>query len=445
MLEGLLKLTGNADATGALRPRLQAEASPGATGGYTLLLEVPSPDGNSLYLRLYYGSVAVAQRGWVFTINASWDGSDWHRDASGDSLIFEVANDIITAQVRDSASADGWGDSDWDTSPDGARAITIDTDASDKSHVSTDRVTVNDYIDALGVALLSSAADAAVPRIEMDFPNVTTGRYTCLWEMDDTGTAGFRRNVRLYVTGSSAVGDSPVNQTFLITINASWDGSLWGKDQTGDAAERFDFGTGGSTDGLEAGFSWFHMPATQNTDWADTSWDAAGGSGERLFTVDNPDNELMVNATLEDGRILFENTSDLDTDGSNPPTADYVRNMLCALNVVKAFARFGVLNLTTGPIEVGLNFDAHGYVAGGGAPATAYYYLDFDVAFANVDDWAAVITVHIGGGTGYFAQVFSTGSTASRLAFKVFDGAGSDLTGTLTCDFGIVVMGKYIN
>lgn len=442
MVDGQLRLVGNNDAAGALRPRIETESTPTATEQYTLLWETPSPDSNALVLRMYHGTGGGSYDGWLLTVNAFWDGSQWDRDFADDSMMLEISENDLYVRRYDSGNAAPWGG--WDT----LGSFTTGT-AVDRGEISVAEATITRAIEALGSALIGiQDEDAAIPRINMEMADFLDGRYTCLAEfVPDSIT--FPQALRLYVCRLTDQNyEAPRGPTFIITHNARWNADSttpqWVKDVTSEPANRFDFGGDSTSAAVDAGFSWYHFPAGTAGPFDDIDWQ--DGPGVKLFGFDNTLADEKVRQVLEDGQILFLNTSSGVATGSNPATSDYVKNMLCAKNTVKAFARLGAVNKTIGPIEVGFNFASFGFVTGGSDPGDSYYYLDFDVAFpTDRDDYCAVITVGTSGfvaGRGYFARIWEGNSTASRICWKVYDNNNADLTGLLTCDFHVIVMGQ---
>ncbi len=147
----------------------------------------------------------------------------------------------------------------------------------------TDNLTVGDKIASVGADLLGSEANSLLSRINV--PHSATYDLTLLFSSPPD--AGGTPTIRLY-------GD--INGTFAITVNASYDGSVWAKDQAGVGATMTLFGEGDIT-------TYSRPSATGGTwaNWAQTlaitgavATTLANNSYEPLFQMFDADENRRV-------------------------------------------------------------------------------------------------------------------------------------------------------
>jgi len=122
----------------------------------------------------------------------------------------------------------------------------------------------------LGGGLAGSLADGIKARIQADAASGVT-EYTPMYEIDVSGQG----SVRIYARDDGS---------FVITVNARWDGSLWNQDVAADSA-RFDVKTSGA--------ELLHKTSAAN--WADGSWTISPISITPTLTIVSGD--LTVDGT----------------------------------------------------------------------------------------------------------------------------------------------------
>ena len=139
---------------------------------------------------------------------------------------------------------------------------------------------------------ISTAADAAVPRIVTPAADYTVADYTLFWESQDAG--GDRGAIRIYV----GQGTAQVNGASLVlTHNAAWDGTQWDKDEAADPAGMYVIS--------DAGFRTFFYLSGGSAPWADADWrDDVDGFEQLRYawgsTGHNNRGDLRVFGSIED-------------------------------------------------------------------------------------------------------------------------------------------------
>lgn len=125
---------------------------------------------------------------------------------------------------------------------------------------------VDRAIERLGLTLLSSAADGAIPRIQMPVFPVATTPYVLLWEADNSVSGA--PYLRCYATEDAGISGA-YDATLVFTVNAEWDGTQWVADVPAAASSRLD---------LEgAGLHSYERAAGGASPWADTAWSDPDG------------------------------------------------------------------------------------------------------------------------------------------------------------------------
>jgi hypothetical protein len=115
-------------------------------------------------------------------------------------------------------------------------------------------------ITRLGLTLLGSAADAAIPRIQMPvFPAAGTP-YVLLWEADNSVSGA--AYLRCYATEDSGI--TGINESLIFTVNAEWDGTQWQADVPAQGSLRMELEAGG--------LRLYERVAGAASPWADAAW-----------------------------------------------------------------------------------------------------------------------------------------------------------------------------
>jgi len=136
----------------------------------------------------------------------------------------------------------------------------------------------------LGSALLSSNADAEIPRLSTAF-RPATGVWTLLWESGPSSGTSWHTRLYMYVPSSGTA-------SFAITTNAAFDntGLVWNKDYNGTESTRMMVGNLRNNDASakNAGFSTdYHFGATgfAEASWGRTINEAGGAFSPRTVTA----------------------------------------------------------------------------------------------------------------------------------------------------------------
>ena len=179
----------------ALKARISASIA--NAGTMTCILETRVAAGSSFF-RIY----ADPSSGVYFVVNASWDGSVWHKDVGSNSAFSLVLNDGFTFNTRRASS----GNSTW-VFWDSALKIPINTFDDAGATVLYNALKV-------GSTLSNDTAGAIIPRLQI----VTKlNEICCVSESFSTipivGTIGYRQYTD--TTGT------------FFTVNAKWSGTNW--------------------------------------------------------------------------------------------------------------------------------------------------------------------------------------------------------------------------
>lgn len=167
----------------------------------------------------------------------------------------------------------------------------------------------------LGVGMISTAGDANTPRLSMTSAANAESTRTLLFE----GTPGSGvKKVRIYAVNLS--GGNGLDEGIEFTVNASFDGSQWSADDTGQRASRLTYN--GSSFKASAKIS----PVSPWGDIGSPAWD------QRSFNF-APDGSTTL-FEFFDGRLSLTDASETNILNTNTPAT----NTIYAKNTVKAWA-----------------------------------------------------------------------------------------------------------
>lgn len=242
--EGAIKLT-NTSSAGAEEPRIEAEVP--LALNYSLIWKSGDPGGSGVIVRVYHGPGSGTFDGFVITTNAYWDGT-WNRDASGDSMMLEVAQSDISFRYHDSFAAATWVSSAWD------------------------------LLGSFAQNSLSIPSDKNIER-----PFISSSDYQLIWDNIHPATGP---HIRLYVK----------NYGLYITSNAYYSGGDWYRDWSSDDSALFSV----STFGVEG----YKVESTAGSPW--TSWNTAG---KKMFSFGTTLAFFEGNVQIDEGTLDIQTES----------------------------------------------------------------------------------------------------------------------------------------
>jgi hypothetical protein len=183
-------------------------------------------------------------------------------------------------------------------------------------------------ISDLGSELIGSNADALTARVTVPFPTDSGGvEYTLIASFEN---ASAEYNVRVYIAEDSALQQFP---SLVITHNASWNGSVWSKDDATREAVRRDIGYSEST--------FYKRQFNVGGTWTDLQWDDGGTNSEKIHTL--AQNNFLSGTDYQciqwmcNGILGMQNVT-TDAWASNlPGSSAPVANAIYAKNIVKAW------------------------------------------------------------------------------------------------------------
>lgn len=265
-------------------------------GSYTLLWE-SLPDGGK-GVRAYTTSGIVSDAsGLQFVLNASFDGTVWSKDVAGSLAVRLIVSEAMKLQIRAAASNTPWSEGSW--------VDVFSSDYTGKLSSLINRL-------ALGSGLLSSEADALLPRLSLTKSSASGAERTLILK-----TEGPTFSYRLYHASDASLSSVPIE----LTANAVWNGTGWDRDDAVDSVRVVI-----DNDGVHV----MYVPSATSSPWADADWQlkqlAFSGSSRRLSIVD--------------GTLKFSSPT-TGSDGSNPPSTVDQSNTLSAAVIPKAW---GVIN-----------------------------------------------------------------------------------------------------
>lgn len=250
----------------------------------------------------------------------------------------------------------------------------------------------------VGSDLIASAAEAIVPRLKTSVQDSATAQYTLLWEITSLEITNNKGNIRVYatnLTNSLPFYFGATNAaSFLVTMNAEWNGSAWVRDVSADSM-RYDLLRG-------AGFFFYIRESTATSPWDDADWEDFAGAGDAFLYFASRAYALGKGEIIvPDGRFRFVATS-TDATGSNPAyTVTPEPNTLYAKNICKAWVKFGT---DSGFIRspVGFNLVPGAPASGGGV---FYLPFTFNEPMAVDDEYSVVATAGYAGSGAVFPDV----------------------------------------
>ena len=237
-------------------------------------------------------------------------------------------------------------------------------------------IKVQRQIKELGASLLGTEADALLARIAANYAPTATGEYTLMWEMPiDSGSA---ETIRLYASEAGLSG-AGVGAAITVTVNASWNGSVWNRDVAAVASCRFDVSNDRASFRFRAG--------TETDGWGDN---LVGWNQELEMILQPP---ILFGGGVDvvtDGRFRYSGGSSIYNNPSSTKTLagaivfdSIASNVLYANSVSKCWAsiRSDGSGSGTGGVAIddGMNIDSVSITAGGDLS------VSFAITMGNAD------------------------------------------------------------
>jgi hypothetical protein len=118
-------------------------------------------------------------------------------------------------------------------------------------------LTVDRDILGLGADLIGAAVDGALPRVQAPVPAAATAKYILMWEGQNQASRG---STRLY---SSSGGLAFGFESWVLTVNAKWNGTGWERDYASTATR---------VDVSKAGIYFYSYEVGSASPWVDANW-----------------------------------------------------------------------------------------------------------------------------------------------------------------------------
>ena len=109
----------------------------------------------------------------------------------------------------------------------------------------------------LGADFIGAAVDGALPRVQAPVPAAATAKYILMWEGQDQASRG---STRLY---SSSGGLAFGFESWVLTVNAKWNGTGWERDYASTATR---------VDVSKAGIYFYSYEVGSASPWVDANW-----------------------------------------------------------------------------------------------------------------------------------------------------------------------------
>lgn len=190
----------------------------------------------------------------------------------------------------------------------------------------------------IGSDLISSAAEAIVPRLSTSVQDYLTARYTLLWQMPNLKTTANQGNIRIYATNRtdaiSYYAGTASELSLVVTMNAEWNGSQWVRDESVDSM-RYDFLR-------SSGFAFYIRENVAASPWGDGDWENATGGDSYLYFILRAFDTGKAHLIMPNAHFRIVETTATATS-SNPAynVAPY-KNALYAKNMCKAWLYFEI-------------------------------------------------------------------------------------------------------
>jgi hypothetical protein len=232
-----------------LTPKISSSHDSSETGYANLLFEstVDTSNANANYvLRVYtfFDTIYITQNAKI--VNTLGSASAFGRDSNGlDSsmLEFNGQDGIFKLSFWKSTDASTWGLSSWKTT------VRLDSKGSGATE---DIVRIGEFLN-------SNVAELLKPRVGLPVANIL---YALLFEFRGPEGAKVRFYARI---GEDDEGDVTGRSWLYITVNAEWDGALFSKDVTGEAAFQISFSN--------QDFDILSQSTDNDTPWDDNDWE----------------------------------------------------------------------------------------------------------------------------------------------------------------------------
>jgi len=405
MPNGRLDLSGTiASAAEGASARITSTYPDAGVAKYVLLWEATRSSG--VGVRLYVSDADVgSEDGFVLTVNALWNGSQWVRDYSATSSYYRLSSGHLSMYTYSSSDPSPWNDSGWGTP--GVKNLEFPEDSRGKG---TMLWTGSVY---LGTRLINDATDAETPRIDTDVALDATSTYTLIWRGSMLSSDPY---IRLY-SGSDGLRSESV---LVFTVNAEFESSAdtWSRDNDSFDSMRLDISNGRLNVML--------MDNAESNGWDDTDWESISTATNannllttRYITTGGPGNDVTFNNALL--TLCSLNTGPAGNRYNPLYNSVPISHTLYSCNMVKAWARFTITPSATVAINDGFNISS---IA---ADANHDLVVDLALAMANTN-YSVVCLSDDSYQSGAVWQLTDVGTrTATQFQLRLYDPSGSVL------------------